>query len=101
MKTYGVVQKGTVCFFLSFFSPVKMHEMTLFCPKRVVSFKWKLAPKYVRFQISPQFVICSIKSSIAILILKIRSIASLSNSIVDPEVGRLFHFSLWSLIYAI
>jgi hypothetical protein len=49
----------------------------------------------------PQFVICSIKSSIAILILKINSIASLSNSIFGPEVGRLFHFSSWSLIYTI
>jgi hypothetical protein len=34
----------------------------------------EMAPKHVNFQISPQFVICSIKSSIAILILKINSI---------------------------
>jgi hypothetical protein len=47
-------------------------------------------------QISPQFVICSIKSSIAILILKINSIASLPNSIAGLEVGRLFQIGLWS-----
>jgi hypothetical protein len=34
------------------------------------------------------------KSSIAIFILKINSIASLPNSIVDPEVGRLFQLVL-------
>jgi hypothetical protein len=52
-------------------------------------------------QISPQFVICSIKSSIAILILKINSIASLPNSIVGLEVGRLFQIGLWSRISTI
>jgi len=57
-------------------------------------------PKCFKFQISPQFVISSIKSSIAILILKINSIASLPNSNVDPDVGRLFHFSPWFWICA-
>jgi hypothetical protein len=85
-------------FFLFLF---QTHETASFWPKRAVSFKRKLAPKRVIFQISPQFMIYSIKSSIAILILKIKSITSLPNSIVDPEVGRLFHFGPWSLIYAI
>jgi len=42
-------------------------------------------------QISPQFVICSIKSSIA----------SLPNSIVGLEVGRLFQIGPWSRISTI
>jgi hypothetical protein len=54
-----------------------------------------MAPKHVNFQISPQFVFYSIKSSIAILILRINSIASLPNSIVGLEVGHPFHFSPW------
>jgi hypothetical protein len=60
-----------------------------------------MAPKHVTFQISPQFVIYSIKSSIAILFSRINSIASLPNSNVSPEVGRLFHFGSSSWIYAI
>jgi hypothetical protein len=46
-------------------------------------------------------MICSIESSIAILILKINSIASLSNSIAGLEVGRFFQIDPWSQIYAI
>ena len=38
---------------LYFFFFWKMHETTSFCPKYAVSFKWKLAPKCVRFQVSP------------------------------------------------
>jgi hypothetical protein len=64
--------------------------MAPFWTKHVVSFKSKWRQKRVRVQISPQFVICSIKSSIAILILKINSIASLPKSIAGLEVGRLF-----------
>jgi hypothetical protein len=55
----------------------------------------KMAPKHVNFQISPQFVLCSFKSSNAILILRINSIASLPTSIAGPKVGCLFHFSSW------
>ena len=51
------------------------------------------------FKISPQFLVCSIKSSIEILILRINSIASLPNPNVSPEVNRLFHFGLWFWIY--
>jgi hypothetical protein len=54
------------------------------------------AAKCVRVHIGPQFVICSIASSIAILIVKINSITSLPNSNSGPEVGRLFHFGPWS-----
>jgi len=55
----------------------------------------KMTPKHVNSQINPQFLTYSIKSSIAILILRINSIASLPNSNINPEVGRLFHFSPW------
>jgi ATP-dependent Zn protease len=48
--------------------------------------------KKVNFQISHQFVIYSIKSSIVIFILRIISIAFLLNSNVSPDVGCLFHF---------
>jgi hypothetical protein len=54
------------------------------------------AAKFFRVQIGPQFVICSIASSIAILIVKINSITSLPNSNSGPEVGCLFHFDPWS-----
>jgi hypothetical protein len=43
--------------FYFFFFPVIMHETTPCCPKRVVSFKWKLKPKRVRFQISPSIYV--------------------------------------------
>jgi hypothetical protein len=46
-------------------------------------------------------VICSIKSLIAILILRINSITSLPNSIAGLEVGRIFQFGPWSQIYVI
>jgi hypothetical protein len=75
--------------------------MTPFWTKYIVSFKRKRRQKRVKVQISLQFVIYSIKSSISILILKINAIASLSNSIASPEVGRLFQIDPWSLIYAI
>jgi hypothetical protein len=78
-----------------------VNETTLFWAKRTVSFKWKQRQTYVKVQISPQFVICSIESSIAILILKINSIASLLNSIVSLEVGRFFQIDPWSQICAI
>ena len=58
-KTYGVIQNDTVlglCFFLT------VYEMAPFWAKRVVSSKWKWRQTYVKIQISPQFVICSIKS---------------------------------------
>jgi len=53
------------------------------------------AAKCVRVHISPQFVICSIASLIAILIV-INSITSLSNSIAGLEVGCLFQIGHWS-----
>jgi len=53
-----------------------------------------MAPKHVNFQISPQFILCSFKSSNAILILRINSIASLPTSIAAPIVDRLFTFVL-------
>ena len=56
----------------------------------------KKAAKCVRVHIGPPFVICSIASLIAILIVKINSITSLPNLNNDPEVGRLFHFGPWS-----
>jgi len=49
----------------------------------------------VNFQISPQFILCSFKSSNAIFILKINSIASLPTLIADPIIGCIFHFSSW------
>ena len=59
-KTYGIVQNDTVYFFLlSFFFlfSSEMHETMSFLPKRAVSFKPKLAPKHVRFQISPSICV--------------------------------------------
>jgi hypothetical protein len=44
--------------FLFHFFFSEMHETTLFWPKRIVSFKQKLAPKCVQFQISPS--ICAL-----------------------------------------
>jgi hypothetical protein len=78
-----------------------VYETTLFWAKRAVLFKWKRRQTYVKVQISPQFMICSIESSIAILILKINSIASLSNSIAGLKVGRFFQIDPWSQICAI
>jgi hypothetical protein len=54
-----------------------MDETTPFWTKHAVSFKRKRRQKHVRVHIGPQFVICSIESSIAILIVKINAIASL------------------------
>jgi hypothetical protein len=59
------------------------------------------APKRANFQNNPQFVLYSIRSLNAILILRINAIASLPISVSTPIVGRVFHFSPWSLIYAI
>jgi hypothetical protein len=78
-----------------------MDETALFWTKRAVSFKRKGRQKHVKVQISLQFVICSNKSSIAILILKINSIASLPNLIASFEVGRLFQIGPWSRINVI
>jgi hypothetical protein len=69
--------------------------------KRCYLISKKMTPKCVNFQMSLQFFICSIKSSIAILILRRSSIAFLPKSDVSPKVGRLFHFGIWSRIYAI
>jgi hypothetical protein len=69
----------------------------MFWTKCVVSIKRKRRQKCVRVHIGPQFVICSIESAIAILIVKINSIASLPNSIAGPEVGRFFHIGPWSV----
>jgi hypothetical protein len=54
------------------------------------------AAKCIRVHIGPQFVICSMASSIAIVIVKINSITSLPNSIAGLEVGRLFQIDPWS-----
>ena len=64
-------------------------KQRLFVQNMSFHIKEKGAKKCI-FQISPQCFICAIQSSINILILTINSIASLSNSIVSPEVGRLF-----------
>jgi hypothetical protein len=84
----------TIPFWASFF----FNEQ---CMKRCCLISKKMTPKCVNFQISLQFFICSIKSSIAILILRRSSIAFLPKSDVSPKVGRLFHFGIWSWIYAI
>jgi hypothetical protein len=55
----------------------------------------KIWRQQINFQISPQFILCSFKSSNSILILRINSIASLPTSIVSPIVGHPFHFSHW------
>jgi hypothetical protein len=64
--------------------------------KHAVSFKRKKAPKCVNFRISHSFLICSIKSPIAILILRISSIMSLPKSDVSSKVGHFFSFGHWS-----
>jgi len=73
-----------------------VHEMMLFWTKHAVSFKRKKTPKCVNFRISHSFLICSIKSSIAILILRISSIMSLPKSDVSSKVGHFFSFGHWS-----
>jgi hypothetical protein len=45
-----------------------VHETASFRTKRAVSFRRKRRQKHVRVHIGPQFVICSIESSNAILI---------------------------------
>jgi hypothetical protein len=77
--------------------PSKRH---CFTPFFLMNSVWK-GDKYVRVHIGPQFVICSIASSITILIVKINSITSLPNSIAGLEVGRLFQIDHWSWISAI
>jgi hypothetical protein len=71
-----------------------VHETAPFWTKCAILFKRKRRQNRVRVHIGPQFVICSIESSIAILIVKINSIASMPNSVAGPEVGRLFHIGL-------
>ena len=44
-------------FLLLFFFSNELYETTSFFPKRVVSFKWKLAPKRVRFKIRPSICV--------------------------------------------
>ena len=78
-----------------------VYETTSFFTKCVISFKKKWHQKHVKVQIGPYFVICSIKSSIAILILRTNSTASSPKSDVSPKVGRSFHVDPWSWIYAI
>jgi hypothetical protein len=98
-KTQNAIQNGTVSGFLFFYEQwMKRRRFGQNAPFQLKGNGGKIVSKS---KSSLQFVICSIKSSIAILILKINSIASLLNSIVSPEVGCLFHFSPWSLIYAI
>jgi hypothetical protein len=84
-KMNSVVQNDTVLLFLFFF----VFE----CMKRRrfgenAPFHLNVAPKRAKFQISPQSSFLS-------------SIASLPISVSVPLVGRVFHFSPWSLIYAI
>jgi hypothetical protein len=43
----------------------------------------------------------SVVQNNTVLILRINAIASLPISVSTPIVGRVFHFSPWSLIYAI
>jgi hypothetical protein len=74
---------------------ITVGETTSFCTQHVVSIKRKRLQKSYNFQINPQLLICSIQSSIEILILRINSITSLPNSNASPKVGRLFHFSPW------
>jgi hypothetical protein len=62
-KIYSAIQNGTVLVFF-----LTVDETASFCPKHVVSFKRKWRQGFVNLKICPQFVICSIKSSIAILI---------------------------------
>jgi len=81
----GVQCRQNSIVLLRFFQRI-VSETTSFCTKCVVSLKKKSIKK------------CQFpnQSSIEILILRINSIASLSNSNVSPEVGHIF--SLWSLV---
>jgi hypothetical protein len=86
-KMNSVVQNDTVLLFFFFFFFV------FECMKRRrfgenAPFHLNVAPKRAKFQISPQSSFLS-------------SIASLPISVSVPLVGRVFHFSPWSLIYAI
>ena len=100
-KKHNAIQNDTVlCFSLSLSVSLSLmwtvHEMMLFWTKHAVSFKRKKTPKCVNFRISHSFLICSIKSSIAILILRISSIMSLPKSDVSSKVGHFFSFGHWS-----
>ena len=66
-KTHYAVWNDTVLVPFFFFSWT-VHETTPFWTKCVVSFKRKRRQKRVKVHIGPQFLISSIKSSIAILI---------------------------------
>ena len=70
-------------FFLFVFECMKRRRFGENAP-----FHLNVAPKRAKFQISPQSSFLS-------------SIASLPISVSVPLVGRVFHFSPWSLIYAI
>jgi hypothetical protein len=58
------LQSGTISAFFFFIKWI-VYETAPFWAKHAVSFKWKRRQTYVKVQISPQFVICSIESSIA------------------------------------
>jgi len=95
-KIYNAFQNDTVLVFF-----LTVDETMQFCPKHVVSFKRKWRQDFVNFQINPQFVNCSIKSSVVIFILRIDSIASFPKSDISPKFGCLIQFDHWSWIYAI
>jgi hypothetical protein len=61
----------------------------------------KTTPNLCEITNQSSIVICSIESSIAILILKIDSIASLPNSIAGLKVGHFFQIGPWSQISVI
>ena len=89
------LQNGTVSApFSSFFNEQCMKRRR-FGQNASFHFNEKAA-KCIRVHIGPQFVICSMASSIAIVIVKINSITSLPNSIAGLEVGRLFQIDPWS-----
>ena len=100
----GEEERGILSFkttpFCSFFFFFKMKQRR-FEQNAPFHLNKKKVPKRVNFQINPQSILCSIKYSNVILILKINSNASLPTSIAALIVGHLFHFGSWFLIYAI
>jgi hypothetical protein len=82
-------QNGTICCLLFLLT---VHETMSLCTKHAISFKRKLHQNMSNSKSVLNFYLFF---QVYNLNLRINLIASLTNSIVSPEVGRLFHFSPW------
>ena len=78
-----------------------MDETAPLYLKRVISFKRNGAKNVLESKSILNLWFVQSSPQLEILILKINSIESLSNLIVDSEVGRLSQIGPWSRIYAV